>query len=164
MFQKLRQSDTCNQVKSCIKHAKPKQSLRKATVALSVTWKQRLLENTSAYISNDFLFLFWRWLERYLEVILVFYYCNEFPLIAATCLMLIRFNLCCCCFVFCFVLFCFCSCWLNISTGLIWAFAGPALLIILVSIMVIIVMNWCESFRKSRNLTNQKRIFFLNYR
>ena len=34
VFQKLRHSDTCNQVKSCIKHGRPDQSQRKLTVAL----------------------------------------------------------------------------------------------------------------------------------
>ena len=34
MFQKLRHSDTCNQVKSCTKHGRPNQSQRKLNVAL----------------------------------------------------------------------------------------------------------------------------------
>ena len=35
VFQKLRHSDTCNQVKSCTKDGKPDQSQRELTVALS---------------------------------------------------------------------------------------------------------------------------------
>ena len=36
MFQKLQQSDTCNQVKSCTKHGRPDQSQRELTVAPAV--------------------------------------------------------------------------------------------------------------------------------
>ena len=37
-FQKLRHSDTCNQVKSCTKHGRPDQSQRELTVALKIQY------------------------------------------------------------------------------------------------------------------------------
>ena len=43
MFQKLRHSDTCNEVKTCTKHGRPDQSQRELTVALLENLKEHNL-------------------------------------------------------------------------------------------------------------------------
>ena len=45
MFQKLRHSDTCNQVKKCIKHGRSDQSQRELTVA----WKTSIFQCSKKY-------------------------------------------------------------------------------------------------------------------
>ena len=52
MFQKLRHSDTCNQVKSCTKHGRPDQSQRELNVALIMNYHQKGFFNTLRWIPD----------------------------------------------------------------------------------------------------------------